>query len=86
MNLATVVRKARVQIVQTLDDELVMLVADICLPPEARFDHIQSQHGPLGSGRVQCLVVVQAKVALEPDNAEAHAPKDPRKYLVAEVG
>ena len=86
MHLPAVVAHFAVQVTQAFQYELVMLVADVGLRPNAGLDGIQAQHRATGRRMVQGRVVMQAKVAFEPDHLQVHRLKVPLNRVLSEVG
>ena len=61
-----------VEIAQALAEELVVLAGGIRFGPERGFDHVEAQHRTPGRGLAQGGVVMDAEIALEPDDGVAH--------------
>ena len=61
-----------VEIEQALAEELVVLAGGIGFGPERGLDHVEAQHRTPGRGLAQGGVVMDAEIALEPDDGVAH--------------
>ena len=62
-----------IQISQAFGDEVLLAPAGIRQAPVSRLDHVQRQHRPAPGCLGQWPMIIDAQIALEPDQLQAHA-------------